>query len=223
MAEPARATKDRLLAAATELFAERGFHGTTIRDIAERAAVNVAAGNYHYGSKKALYLEVLRGQFAEIRARLARGGAVRSPEQLRRLPRAAVRQLLQRRLKVMLDLLIGPPPGAHAMLVMREMCDPSEALSVIVREFIEPMVAEMAAIVSHLEPALGAKALERTVFSVMGQAIFYRFNMPAVLRLLGLPAYPRGFAAELAEHITEYSLGGMARVAATRPRGRRAR
>ena len=42
-----RATKHRLLAAATELFAEHGFHGTTIRDIAARAGVNVAAGNYH--------------------------------------------------------------------------------------------------------------------------------------------------------------------------------
>ena len=43
-----------------------------MREIAERAGANVAAGNYHYGSKKALYLEVLRAQFAQVRAELAR-------------------------------------------------------------------------------------------------------------------------------------------------------
>src|SRR5438093_10487526 len=83
----ARATKDRLLTAAAALFAEHGFHGTKIRDIAARARVNVAAGNYHYGSKKALYLAVLRAQFAEIRARLAARGATRSPIELARLGR----------------------------------------------------------------------------------------------------------------------------------------
>src|SRR5439155_1476989 len=79
--------KDRLLAAAAALFAERGFHGTKIRDIAARARVNVAAGNYHYGSKKALYLAVLRAQFAAIRASLAARGATRSPSELARLGR----------------------------------------------------------------------------------------------------------------------------------------
>jgi len=38
-------TKDRLLTAAAELFAERGFHRTTVRDIAARARATVAAGN----------------------------------------------------------------------------------------------------------------------------------------------------------------------------------
>src|SRR5438093_8933190 len=105
----ARATKDRLLTAAAALFAEHGFHGTTVRDIAARARVNVAAGNYHYGSKKALYLAVLRAQFAEIRTVLRERGASRSAVQLARLSRAQLRTLLRARVNVMLDLLIGPP------------------------------------------------------------------------------------------------------------------
>jgi len=124
----ARATKDRLLTAAAALFAEHGFHGTKIRDIAARARVNVAAGNYHYGSKKALYLAVLRAQFAEIRASLAARGATRAPSELARLGRRELAGLLRARVKVMLDILIGPPPGLHGTLMQREMCDPSEAL-----------------------------------------------------------------------------------------------
>ncbi len=220
-ADTQRSTKPRLLAAATQLFAERGFHGTTIRDIAERARVNVAAGNYHYGSKKALYLEVLRAQFANIRAELIRRGASRPESELRRLSRREVEAVLSARIKVMLDLMIGPPPSLHATLMLREMCDPSEALQVIVDEFILPFERELEDIVAHLLPAMDRHAVEHCGRSIVGQAIFYRFAMPAVLRMLRLRAYPRGFAGELASYITEFSLGGMTRVAGARVERRR--
>jgi len=214
--ESQRSTKPRLLAAASQLFAERGFHGTTIRDIAERAGVNVAAGNYHFGSKKALYLEVLRAQFATVREQLVRQGASRPASELRRLPRRELEAVLAARTKVMLDLLIGPPPGLHATLMLREMSDPSEALHIIVDEFIAPFEHELEDIVAHLLPDLEPHAVEDCARSIVGQALFYRFAMPAVLRMLRLRAYPRGFAAEVAAHITEFSLGGMMRVASAR-------
>jgi len=207
-------TKGRLLAAASELFAERGFHRTTVRDIAARARVNVAAGNYHYGSKKALYLAVLRAQFADVRATLRARGAEVPEGELRRLARRQLVALLRARVNVMLDLLIGPPPGVHGTLMHREMCDPSEALAVIVDEFILPMTGEMRAIATRLAPGAERKTVDRCVFSVVGQALFYRFTMPAMLRMLGVPAYPRGLARELAAHITEFSLGGLERMAA---------
>jgi len=216
-------TRDRLIAAASELFAERGFRATTIRDIAARAGVNVAAGNYHYGSKKALYLEVLRAQFALVRSRLAALGASPKPEELARLGRPALLRVLRTRVKVILDLLIGPPPSLHGTLMQREMVDPSEAMPVIVGEFIGPMMDEMQAIVAQLAPALDQRGVERCVQSIVGQGLFYRFTMPALLVMMDVPAYPRGLAAELTEHITEFSLGGLERLAARRSRGRRAR
>jgi len=216
-------TKSRLVAAASRLFAEGGFHSTTVRDIAARAAVNVAAGNYHYGSKKALYLEVLRDQFAGIRATLRERGADWSSGELTHLGRPELVRRLRARIKVMLDLLIGPPPGLHGTLMQREMCDPSEALPVIVSEFIAPMMSEMGEIVVRLAPGASRKAIERCVFSIVGQALFYRFTMPAMLVLLDMKGYPRGYAKELAEHIAEFSLGGLARVSRGGGRRRRAR
>lgn len=47
-------TVDRILDAAEELFAERGFAETSLRMITSKANVNLAAVNYHFGSKKAL-------------------------------------------------------------------------------------------------------------------------------------------------------------------------
>lgn len=224
MARPARRdTKDRLVAAASTLFAERGFHGTTVRDIAERAGANVAAGNYHYGSKKALYLEVLRAQFALVRSQLVARGASPQPDELARLGRPALLRILRTRVKVMLDLLIGPPPSLHSTLMQREMVDPSEAMPVIVEEFIRPMMDEMQAIVAQLAPALDQRTVERCVQSIVGQGLFYRFTMPALLIMLDVSEYPRGLANELTDHITEFSLGGLERLASSRSRGRRAR
>ena len=47
-------TVDRILHAATILFAERGFAETSLRTITGMADVNLAAVNYHFGSKKEL-------------------------------------------------------------------------------------------------------------------------------------------------------------------------
>ena len=47
-------TVERILDAAEQLFAERGFAETSLRLITSKAGVNLAAVNYHFGSKKAL-------------------------------------------------------------------------------------------------------------------------------------------------------------------------
>ena len=52
-------TQRRIIDAAGEIFADSGYNHTTVRAICVRARVNVAAINYHFGSKKNLYLAVL--------------------------------------------------------------------------------------------------------------------------------------------------------------------
>ena len=52
--------RDRLLDAAEDCFAEKGFEGTNIRDLTQKANSNIAAVNYHFGGKENLYIEVFR-------------------------------------------------------------------------------------------------------------------------------------------------------------------
>src|SRR5690554_6706696 len=62
-------TVDRILDAAEELFAERGFSETSLRMITSKAKVNLAAVNYHFGSKNALIQAVFArflGPFAQL-------------------------------------------------------------------------------------------------------------------------------------------------------------
>ncbi len=213
-------TKVRLIAAAGALFAERGFHASTMREIAVRAGVNLAAANYHFGSKRALYLEVLRQQFAEVRTELEqRGAALPGKGSGGRLPARQLRAVLEARTRAMLDLMVGPPPGVHGTLMQREMTDPSEAIPVIAAEFIAPMADELREIIALMEPRLAGAALDRCVYSIVGQAVFYRFAMPAMLHLLGRDSYPRGFSGALARHITIFSIGGMSALAEEKGKG----
>ncbi len=53
-------TKEKIKEVACELFADKGFDGTSVRDIAKAADVNVAAINYHFENKMGLYAEVFK-------------------------------------------------------------------------------------------------------------------------------------------------------------------
>lgn len=65
----AQGTRLRLLDAASELFAERGYERATVRDIASRAGANQALLFRYFGSKKALFGEVMaRGGQEQLRS-----------------------------------------------------------------------------------------------------------------------------------------------------------
>ena len=94
----AAATRDALLSAGAELFAERGYDGVPVAVIAQKAGVNKAMINYHFGGKRGLYVAIVSTTFGEIIARVeALADSPRpAPEVLRELI-AAVGELATRR------------------------------------------------------------------------------------------------------------------------------
>ncbi|HME72833.1 MAG TPA: CerR family C-terminal domain-containing protein [Myxococcota bacterium] len=202
-------TQERLLAAAAVLFAERGFFGTTVREIAQRAQVNIAAGHYHFGSKQELYLEVSRRQFEQIAAQLMARHASPTPSEIDAASRPELVAMLRVRIETMLEHLVGPPPSIHGQLMQREMCDPSGALPMIVDQFIRPHKEQMQRLVARLAPGLSKHELERCCFSIVGQVFFYRMMLPIVPLLMGVGELPRDFVPTTADHITAFSLGAL--------------
>src|SRR4051812_38496657 len=79
---PTDRTRTAILEAAEQLYADRGFADVTLRDIITTAGVNLAAVNYHFGSKDELIAELFvtrslalnRERLSELRAAEDRGG-----------------------------------------------------------------------------------------------------------------------------------------------------
>lgn len=90
-------TRTAVLDAAERLFAEKGVEGVSIRDITAAAGANLAAVNYHFGSKERLVMEVFARRLEPMnRARLARLDALETaagprPVELSRIIEAFVR------------------------------------------------------------------------------------------------------------------------------------
>jgi len=63
-------TKNKILDAAEKLFADKGFNGTSLREITSLAEVNLAAVNYHFGSKKELIKAVMSRYMNELSPKL---------------------------------------------------------------------------------------------------------------------------------------------------------
>lgn len=81
-------TKNRILETAEVLFAVNGYEGTSLRDITERAGVNVAAVNYHFGSKEKLLTALLDRVIAPInveRLRLLEAASSDGPPDLNQI------------------------------------------------------------------------------------------------------------------------------------------
>lgn len=77
---PARTdTRARILEVAAELFATKGYAGTSVRDISEALGVTKAALYYHFASKEEILTEMLAFPLGRIREALAAGHDVRTP------------------------------------------------------------------------------------------------------------------------------------------------
>src|SRR5256714_6398196 len=85
--KPQHETRTRILDAAEELFMQHGFEGTSMRMLTARAGVNLAAVNYHFGSKDALIEAVVHRRLDAMNA--ARIAALDPAEASGRTPTAA--------------------------------------------------------------------------------------------------------------------------------------
>lgn len=199
----AQDTRHRLLMAAGEVFAEQGFRAATIRDICTRAGANVAAVNYYFHDKQALYAEVLKYAYETARTKYpsdAGLGPQASPqERLAGFVRALVYRILdQTRL------------AWHGTLMFREMVEPTEALTTLVREAIRPEFERLRGIVCELlGPETDPERVLQCAWSIAGQCLFYYHakHIIAILRPKG--AYTPQDMQRIADHVIEFSLSAL--------------
>jgi AcrR family transcriptional regulator len=92
----APSTRERILAAALEVFAERGFDGARTRDIAERAGANLGLLPYYFGGKLQLWRAAVASAFEELQREVLVPGAGDDDADLERLLRGFVHFVAER-------------------------------------------------------------------------------------------------------------------------------
>lgn len=196
-------TRVRLLEAAGEVFAERGFHGVQIRDICARAGANIAAVNYHFKGKEGLYREVLK--YAHHCAMAVEELQVAIPAD------ASAEQKLGVFVHTFFrSMLSGGRPSWNGKLLAREMIEPSAALDDLVMSEITPKFAMLRSITAELlEVAIEHPAVRWFGASVISQCLFWEHNKPVIQRLYPDLSYSDDQIRFIAEHVVRTCIFAM--------------
>jgi AcrR family transcriptional regulator len=196
--------RTRLLEAALELFGSKGFAATGVRDLAAAAGVNVAAVNYHFGSKDELRMEALRHGFAPT---LGVGEKMRA--QLARAQEAGTMAAFEEALRQCIDLFLRELVGTnskHWAMFLREQMSTGPALEMVVREFFRPVGEVLAQLVDRLISGISEMQRHRVISSMIGQCLHVRNGAPVSRYFTGVdPLTPEQLKAA-SEHIAAFSL-----------------
>ena len=116
--------KEKLLAAATRLFAEKGFAGVSIRQLAEAAGVNSAMISYYYGGKEGLYEAVLITQYERLLKKFEAVAALEAPVDEK------IRQYAE-----VIRLTHTADQSLMARLIQGELTSPTACMEKVVRNY----------------------------------------------------------------------------------------
>jgi TetR/AcrR family transcriptional regulator, regulator of cefoperazone and chloramphenicol sensitivity len=196
-------TRARLLQAACEIFAEKGFHDTTVFDICDAAEANIASVNYYFGDKESLYDEVWRHAFSMTVSAYPIDGGI--PED------ADVETCLFGYASAVLSRIFSDgDAGLFPRLLNQEMAAPTLALDKIAKEALLPQSKQVEkAIRKQFGKACDPKLLWLCKHSIIGQCVFYNFSRPLRERVMGSRKMGVDEVDHLARHIARFSLGGM--------------
>lgn len=189
----------KLIDAAGQVFAERGLHGATIKEITELAGTNLAAVNYHFRDKFELYAAVIRHALTFTSVLPSSGELAGSPNERLRL---AIQYQIE-------DIFDPNRPAWRAPLLAHEFAQPTEALDAVMEELLRPRSDLIRGIVrDFLGPTASETQVMFATFSIGAQSVFYLFHVNLTRRL-----YPDLFGPEsveeVAAHIAEFSLSAL--------------
>ena len=199
-----RPTQDRILAAAEELFADAGYEGTSIRQIALRAGVPVALVSYHFGGKLGLYRRVFESHaptlVAERRAGLAL--AALEPDPDRRLA-AIVKAVLV----PMLGLRGTEGRQSLGRLLAREVSDPRSIERGIIGDLLDPVAAAVIDLLGTTLPGRSAAEVHWAYQMMIGTMTFIMADAGRIRRISGGACDPEDVDATI-RHIIPLILDG---------------
>jgi AcrR family transcriptional regulator len=192
--------RKRLIEAAGQIFGEKGFKGGTVREISQRAGVNLAAVNYYFRDKEGLYVEAVKASCCLPPLAGPSDWPPGTPPEtkLAEFIRSAVTHILDTN-----------RPTWHRYLMMQEMIHPTPCCAEVVASVIRPRAEVLEGILRELLPHESQNKRRLVAFSIVGQYLFYRFHETIVANLVGEDEYRTWNPDHLAEHILHFSLAAL--------------
>ena len=200
-----KGVRDRLLDVAEEFFADRGFDGTSIRDLAAGAGCNIASVNYYFGRKENLYAEVWRRHLLTLRdARISSIDEVMS--------KSGGKPGLEDLLRSFAHAFIGPfidENGSRLItLIAREMINPHLPSSMFGNDVIRPTISAMQKALAQVCPDLPESKVPLVMFSLIGQLV-HTIRMKAMSEWTDDGAFAMFEPAKVIDHIVAFSAAGI--------------
>jgi AcrR family transcriptional regulator len=205
--KPQHETRTRILDAAEELFMLHGFEGTSMRQLTTRAGVNLAAVNYHFGSKDALIESVFRRRLDPMNA--ARIAALDGLEAAGRplAPEAIIRAFIGESLRMIEDTRSG---GRNFIrLLGRTYTEPSKPIRVLIGQLYAPAMERYKAAFERALPQMPREELVWRMHFMFGTLAYTLAATDTVQLIAGCKPEDRHDARLLEDRLAAFLAAGL--------------
>jgi AcrR family transcriptional regulator len=207
-------TRNDIVRAAEKLFAEKGFRAMTLRDVTRQAHVNLAAVNYHFGSKRELMLAVIRNRFEPINVeRLRRLDALVSEHQPQPIPVDAIFAALFGPLFESANTEHGPD-YALMQLIGRAITEPADFMRSMHKVFFNELSQRFMTELRRSCPRLSEEALQYRFFFVINTMLGTIIEQVRLENLSGGTLDATDFD-KLVKQLTDFAVAGFIQTDAT--------
>lgn len=199
-------TRDRLLDEAENLFAQRGYHAVSVREITKAAESNLAAVNYHFGNKQNLYLEVFRSRWLPRASQIQQSFRQSIKNNGIPTPNMVVQYFAR-------AFLEGPMSAdernRHLKLISGELLQPTEAFELVVEQIFRPLFGKLLEDLRNVMPdTIDEKQMVLNVFSILSMVLYFNFARTLITRFVG-GQEGNDLESRLVDHIVQFSLNGV--------------
>ena len=205
--KPQHETRTRILDAAEELFMQHGFEGTSMRLLTAKAGVNLAAVNYHFGSKDALVEAVFRRRLDPMNlARVAELDKLEAADPAPS-PEAVIRAFITPGLRLMAD---GKDGGRNfTRLLGRTYTEPNKQVRQLIGQMYGPAMQRYKAALERALPQMPRDELVWRMHFMFGTLAYTLAATDTVQLIAGCKPEDRYDARLLEERLTAFLAAGL--------------
>lgn len=185
-------TRQALLEAACQLFAEHGYDAVSTRMIAETAQVNLGGIHYHFGSKEKLYVAAFNHATAMDDRCCISDIAAENPE-LMETPEGQAEIIRIATLKMFDEFFFGETLSWKTRIMLRELSSPSSAQPILAREVIKPALTGDMDFIRRIQPGVSEQTALAWANMLHAQAIFHLLCQGTLKLMFGVRNINRSF------------------------------